>query len=99
MLRVLPDPARAIVAVAAFLGLRRGEIRGLEWPDYSGEEIRVMRSVWESITNEPKTRKSKASVPVISPLQRLLDQFQIEPWECRKWADVWYDEKDTLEFE
>jgi len=60
MLRLLPDPARTIVAVAAFLGLRRGEIRGLEWPDYTGEEIRVMRSVWESVTSEPKTRKSKA---------------------------------------
>lgn len=77
MLRVLPDPARAIVAVAGFLGLRRAEIRGLEWTDYSGEEIRVMRSVWEGVTNEPKTRKSKAPVPVISPLQRLLDQFRL----------------------
>lgn len=76
MLKLLPDPARAIVAVAAFLGLRRSEIRGLEWPDYSGEEIRVMRSVWESVTNEPKTRKSKAPVPVITPVQRLLDQFR-----------------------
>jgi len=36
-----------------------------------------MRSVWESITSEPKTRKSKAPVPVISPLQRLLDQFRL----------------------
>jgi integrase len=77
MLRLLPDPARAIVAVAAFLGLRRAEIRGLEWPDYTGDEIRVMRSVWESVTNEPKTRKSKAPVPVISPQQKLLDQFRI----------------------
>jgi integrase len=77
MLRVLPDPARAIVAVAGFLGLRRAEIRGLEWHDYTGDEIRVMRSVWESVTNEPKTRKSKAPVPVISPLQRLLDQFRL----------------------
>jgi len=76
MLRLLPDPARTIVAVAAFLGLRRGEIRGLQWPDYTGDEIRVMRSVWESVTNEPKTRKSKAPVPVIVPMQRLLDQYR-----------------------
>jgi integrase len=76
MLRVLPDPARTICAVAAFLGLRRGEIRGLEWQDYTGDEIRVMRSVWESVTNEPKTRKSKAPVPVIVPMQRLLDQYR-----------------------
>ena len=76
MLQVLPDPARTIVGVAAFLGLRRGEIRGLEWPDYLGEEIRVMRSVWENVTNEPKTRKSKAPVPVIVPMQKLLDQYR-----------------------
>ena len=61
----------------AFLGLRRGEIRGLERPDYTGEEIRAMRSVWESVTSEPKTRKSKAPVPVIGPMQRLLDQFRV----------------------
>ena len=33
MLKLLPDPARTSVAVAAFIGIRRGEIRGLEWPD------------------------------------------------------------------
>src|ERR1700756_3397485 len=77
MLRLLPDPARTICAVAAFLGLRRAEIRGLAWPDYTGEEIRVLRSVWESVTNEPKTRKSKAPVPIIAPLQRLLDQYRV----------------------
>jgi integrase len=35
-----------------------------------------MRSVWESVVNEPKSRKSKAPVPVIVPMQRLLDQFR-----------------------
>jgi integrase len=35
-----------------------------------------MRSVWESVTNEPKTRKSKAPVPVIAPMQKLLDQYR-----------------------
>lgn len=77
MLRLLPDPARTICAVAAFLGLRRAEIRGLEWPDYTGDEIRVLRSVWESVTSEPKTRKSKAGVPVIGPMQHLLDQYRV----------------------
>ena len=76
MLRLFSDPARTIVATAAFLGLRRGEIRGLQWQDYTGDEIRVMRSVWESVISEPKTRRSKAPVPVISPMQRLLDQFR-----------------------
>jgi integrase len=76
MLTYLPQPAYTIVAVAAFLGLRRAEIRGLEWPDYTGEEIRIMRSVWESVTNEPKTRRSKAPVPVIPALARILDAYR-----------------------
>jgi integrase len=77
MLRLLPEPARTVVAVASFLGLRRSEIRGLEWQDYTRSEIRVMRSRWESFTNEPKTRKSKAPVPVILPVQRFMDQFRL----------------------
>jgi integrase len=77
MLNLLPEPARTIVGVAAFLGLRRSEIRGLEWQDYTGDEIRVMRSVWESVVSETKTRKSKAPVPVIVPMQRFLDQFRL----------------------
>jgi integrase len=55
---LLPDPTRTIVAVAAFLGLRCSEILGLEWPDYTGDEIRAIRSIWESVTIELKTRKS-----------------------------------------
>jgi integrase len=77
MLRILPEPARTMVAVAAFLGLRGNEIRGLEWQDYTGSEIRVMRSRWEWFVNEPKTRKSKAPVPVILPVQRFMDQFRL----------------------
>jgi len=76
MLKILLEPTRIAVAVAAFLGLRRSEIRGRDWQDYSGNEIRVMRSRWEGFRNEPKTRKSKAPVPVILPVQKLLDQFR-----------------------
>ena len=52
MLRLLPDPARTICAVAAFLGLRRAESRGLEWQDYSGAEIRVMRALRLGVGHE-----------------------------------------------
>jgi integrase len=78
MLRVLPDPARTLVAVAAFSGLRRSEIRGLLWEQYSGAELKVTRSVWESFVNETKTRKNRASVPVIEPLRRLLDYQRLQ---------------------
>ncbi len=70
---VLPEPARSAVAVAAFGGLRRGEIRGLTWGDYTGELLYVRRSVWRGHTTEPKTTASKKPVPVIAPLRKILD--------------------------
>ena len=33
----------AFIATAAFAGLRRGELRGLEWTDYTGTELRINR--------------------------------------------------------
>jgi integrase len=48
MLGKLKEPARTIVALAAFSGLRKSEIRGLRWEDYTGDEIRVLRSVWRT---------------------------------------------------
>jgi integrase len=44
----LPQPAKTVVATAAFTGLRRSELRGLKWEDYKGDELRVARSVWET---------------------------------------------------
>jgi integrase len=77
MLRLFPEPARSIVGVAAFTGLGRSEIRGQMWEHYTGDALKVTRSVWESFVNEPKTRKRKAPVPVILPLRRLLDQYRL----------------------
>jgi integrase len=72
MLAVLPEPAATVCAVAAFAGLRRSELRGVRWEDYDGEQIMVMRSVWEGFTNEPKTKRSKSPVPVIPRLKAIL---------------------------
>lgn len=53
MLSILPEPAATIVAVAAYAGLREGEIEGLEWEDYSGAELHIRRSVWEGCVTTP----------------------------------------------
>ena len=74
MLERLNEPARTIVAVAAFTGMRESEIRGLQWTDYSGAELFVRRSVWRRAVGETKTPESKARVPVIKPLRKLLDE-------------------------
>jgi len=76
MLVVVPEPAATVIAAAAFTGARRGEIRGLLWENYHDQEIRITQSVFGSSVDEPKTAKSKAPVPVISPLAKFLDRHR-----------------------
>ena len=77
MLAKLEEPARTVVAVAAFTGLRASEIRGLRWEDYSGDEIRVLRSVWRTHVGPTKTEESGENpVPIIPILKRALDQHR-----------------------
>jgi len=76
MLATLPEPAATVVAVAAFTGARKGEIRGFSWENYDGFEIRVEKSVWRSYVDEPKRPKSKGAIPVISQLKARLDEHR-----------------------
>jgi integrase len=72
-LEKLDEPARTVVGTAAFSGLRESEIRGLQWPDYTGAELFVRRAVWRTAVDQTKTQESKSVVPVISPLRKMLD--------------------------
>jgi integrase len=76
MLKLLSDPAQTVIATAAFTGLRKGELRGLRWENYKDGEVQVTHSVWNSHVGDPKTRSSKASVPVIAPLQKFLERYR-----------------------
>ena len=73
MLHVLPEPASTIIAVAAFTGIRKGELRGLRWENYDGEQVLISQSFWRGHALEPKTRQSKAPVPVVAQLAQRLD--------------------------
>lgn len=75
MLGVLPEPARTAVATAAFTGVRRGELAGLLWEKFDSTRgsIQVTQSIWEGHVTRPKTKKSKASIPIIAPLVRMLE--------------------------
>jgi hypothetical protein len=57
-LNILPLLPKAVIATASFAGLREGELRGLEWADYTGDSLNVNRSIWKSFVNGPKTRAS-----------------------------------------
>jgi len=76
ILKLLPLLAKSLVATAAFAGLRRGELRGLEWSDYAGTSLTINRSIWRSVVNLPKTRASRGSVPVIRQLGVILDEYR-----------------------
>ena len=73
IMKKLPEPAKSVVATAAFSGLRESEIRGLKWEDYDGEFLHVRRSVWRTFEGETKTPESRNAVPVIEPLRKVLD--------------------------
>lgn len=73
ILALLPEPAATAFAVAAFMGLRHGEIQGLLWENYRDGEMFVSRSIWNGHITEPKTRKGRAPVPVIRQLAERLE--------------------------
>ncbi len=73
MVNVLPEPAATIVAAAAFTGARKSEVRGFLWENYDGEQVWISQSFWRGHALEPKTRKSKAPVPVIEQLAQRLE--------------------------
>lgn len=76
ILEVLPLLPKAAVATASFAGLREGELRGVEWPDFSDDAITVSRSIWKTVVNEPKNRASRQSVPVIPTLAKILEEYR-----------------------
>ena len=77
MLSVLKEPAWTVVLIAALTGLRKGEIRGLAWEDFDGRELSVRHSVWNSVVNAPKTRRSAAPIPVVKQLAEALEAHRL----------------------
>ncbi len=70
--------AAAVVAVAAFTGLRHSELRGLQWGDYDekNQRLHVHRSVWRTQIQPTKTDASEASVPVLDIAKMFLENHR-----------------------
>ncbi|MGA2859754.1 MAG: hypothetical protein ABSE40_23030, partial [Candidatus Sulfotelmatobacter sp.] len=73
MIDAVPEPASTLIAAAAYTGARRGELRGMFWENYRDGELLVARSIWNGITTDPKSRKSKAPIPIIPKLATKLE--------------------------
>jgi integrase len=73
---------RAVIGVAAFAGLREGELRGQWWEDDNGEVLNIRRSVWRThLKEETKTHEDDEDpgvVPIIEPLRIVLDAIKPE---------------------
>ena len=73
---------RAVIGVAAFAGLREGEIRGQWWEDDDGDILNIRRSVWRThLNDETKTHEDEEDpgvVPIIESLRVLLDAIKPE---------------------
>lgn len=78
MLLALSDKpmARTVVMLAALTGMRKSEMRGLRWRDFTGTELSVQRSVWRKVVSGTKTEKSKAAVPCVRMLADALNALR-----------------------
>jgi len=78
---------RAVIGVAAFAGLRQGEIRGQWWEDDEGNILNIRRSGWRThVKFETKTHEDEEDpgvVPIIKPLRLVLDA--IKPDNASGW--------------
>ena len=75
LLAAVPVDDRAIWATALYAGLRYGELRALRWRAVNmGKGVVEVRESWDPKVGsiEPKTRKSRRSVPLPSVLRRHL---------------------------
>ena len=66
LLMALPEPSRSLAHLLVFTGLRIGELLALRWRDVDIERcgLRVTQSVYEGHFDEPKSQRSKRSLPL-----------------------------------
>lgn len=76
MLDKLPDPARTVVAVAAFTGLTRSELKGLKWTDIDGDVLKVQRKVLDGRVGSLKTDAREAAVYILPVLRKILAKYR-----------------------
>jgi integrase len=74
MLEILPQPAKAIVAVAGFAGLRKGELRCLRPSDYDGSSLRIERAAWRHHIAKPKGKRGTGVILLVPTAAKILDE-------------------------
>lgn len=77
LLKHLTEPCRTMAIFAACLGLRIGEIIGLQWGDIDllGKTLSIRRTVWQYHVGPAKTEYSEAALPLAPELVSLLGSW------------------------
>lgn len=99
LIDALPEEDQALWATAAYAGLRRGELRGLQDDDVDLDANMIhVRRGWDDKDGaiEPKTRKSTRDVPIPSVLRRYLLEHRARTG--RRGADLFFGRTAKLPF-
>ncbi|MDA1236264.1 MAG: site-specific integrase [Acidobacteria bacterium] len=75
-MEALPQPYKAIVALAGLSGLRRGELAALRWNDIGPDSVRVDESVYRGVLGSPKTPRSRRTVKIPTKAVELLEAWR-----------------------
>jgi integrase len=76
--------AQLVMALSFFLGLRKGEIQGLQWSDVDENFIHVRRAFSRGVVGTPKSKKSLRSLPIIQPVR-----IPLMLWRAKAGDGVW----------
>ena len=78
LLEAAQPPDDAILYLAVYSGLRRGELFGLQWRDLdeANGQIRVRRSLYQGAITSPKTKHSERVVDLPAAIVKKLTTYQ-----------------------
>jgi integrase len=78
VLYALPEPSHSLAWLLVLTGLRVGELLALRWRDIDFERgsLRVRQTVYEGRFDDPKTQRSKRTVPLGAKGIAVLQRFQ-----------------------
>lgn len=76
LVEALPQPYKAVVALAGLSGLRRGELAALRWNDIGADSVRVDEAVYRGVVGTPKTPRSRRTVKVPAKAIALLHEWR-----------------------
>jgi integrase len=74
--RHVPQEYRLLFFTVGVLGLRLGEVLGLQWQDLESDRLHIQRGIWRGRIQTPKTAASNKWLPLPDVLLELLTGLQ-----------------------